>query len=292
MEVLESRSLGADDHDLAICLSCGELVGVHPPVGDRGHGARRSGEVDRHPVLGAAEELGADFVAGGVRGNRHAERVDPLVGVLHVAQLPFGVSDHRRVGGARADLSEHGIATEYVGLATRCNGVSREHHVVGARDRLDQGVVIDDVGWLGELDVEGNQSGACGEQMIDHEGVVAPRERPLVADARVLRVKRAEVVERPLVDVDNNQVLDERWPRPADGKASIDRLGLERVEQAGRVGENSQPDGRNRHGRQEQPLPSQPGASPHCRRDASGTNRSPRATWSPRCDNGRVVRCE
>jgi len=186
------------------------------------------------------------------------------------------------VGGARTDLPEDGVTAEHVGLAAGRNGVRREHHVVGAIDRLDQGVVVGGVGRFRELDVEGDQPGAGGEQVIDHDGVVAARERPLVADARILGMKAAEVVERPLVDVDNDEVLDERWPRPADREASIDRLSLEWVEQACRVGENSQSDRRNRHGGQEQPLPSQPGASPHRRRDASGIGRFPLATALPR----------
>ena len=121
---------------------------------------------------------------------------------------------------------------------------------MGASDRLDQGVVIAGIGRLGELDVESDQSGAGGEQVIDHDGVVAARERPLVADARVLGVKRAEVVERALVDCDDDEVLDERGPRPADAETHIDRLGLERVEHAGRVGDHSHPDRGCGHGRQ------------------------------------------
>jgi len=45
-----------------------------------------------------------------------------------------------------------------------------------------------------------------------------------------------------VVDLDDHELLDERRAFSADAEARVDRLGLERIEQPGRVGEQSQRD--------------------------------------------------
>ena len=56
---------------------------------------------------------------------------------------------------------------------------------------------------LRELDIEGDQSCAGSEQMVDHGRVVGARKRPLCSEAAVL-----EIAERLLVDLHDDKVFD------------------------------------------------------------------------------------
>ena len=106
--------------------------------------------------------------------------------------------------------------------------------MAGARGCLDQGVVVDHVRRLGELDVDREPARACALDAVDHAREVAPRVRPLHLQALVRPVRVLELRERLVVDRDEHDLV-RLTRRAADGEARVERPQLERLQHARRV---------------------------------------------------------
>ena len=88
------------------------------------------------------------------------------------------------------DSTEDVRASELVDLS------GREDDVLGVGDCLDEGVVLGRVALLGELHVVDDHPGSVTIDAVDHERVLASRERPL----------EVELVEGHIIDPDDDQL--------------------------------------------------------------------------------------
>ncbi len=255
MAILEDWSGRTDQHDLAAHRRRRELTRVHPPIGDEPDRSGRSRVVDRHRPCGATEHHRRDWFARRLRRDRRAERHEPLIGQLHASVDAVGIRHGYGVGGDRvAERPQLGVASEDRGRSVRPDRRRREDDVSGPRDRGREGIVITRVCPLRELEVDRDPLGAGLDEVVDHTGVVSPRER---------EVRAREIAQRRGIDADHHEVPDQLRSGPADLETSVDRLQLGSMEDPGRVGQDSKASGEDRDQCQQQPAPPTPAHPPH-----------------------------
>jgi hypothetical protein len=180
------------------------------------------------------EERFVDRPSGEHFGRDDREAVQPVVGVPQPPHDPVGVDlavcPQPCLCGAGAQFLQEAGPAEHVGAPAPFDFGGCEHDLpVCAPDRFDQGVVVGDVGFLCELEVDRDHLRAGTAQAVDHPCVIAPRER------RLASLGVAEVLHRGVVDRHEHYVR--RGPLvAADRVPRVERLQLAAPQQVGGVG--------------------------------------------------------
>ena len=152
-------------------------------MGDRGDRPRRARVVDRQPAV--LEARHGNRAPGCRFGRRHREASQAVVGIAEAPDRAVGVDREPHLGRPRSRFTQYRLPAKYVGAPARCNFGRPQHgFAAGPADRFDQGVVIADVCFVTELEVDGDGARAVAAQAIDHLRVIPARKRELRAQAQ------------------------------------------------------------------------------------------------------------
>ena len=182
VQVLEDRCGRSDDHDLAAHGTCRELVLQDVPVGEALHRARGSGVVDRLRFLG--KQRGANGTAGRDFDRHDGKATQAFLRIGEAPHSTIDVGEQARIGRPCSHFaqvrfaSQHGGGSPVADLNGRKDGLA-----VRAFKSFDQGVVVADVRFVQEFDIQRDRSCPGSAQVVDHPGVIAAGKR--VGELRV-----------------------------------------------------------------------------------------------------------